>query len=109
MAFKCNDKEYNYTTVPLSDLLFSERVADMVEECKGTFPDSLFGNIFDDGLFKLNKKRLDSVMNGYNTGELPPISVMQTLGGKYKVLNGRHRVCATILMDGDTIPVKIQI
>ena len=76
----------------------------MVEENNGTFPVQLLKNINADGTFKLDQKRLDNILVGYDTG-LPPIKVKKTLGGHFTVLNGRHRVCATILKGGTSVPV----
>lgn len=102
MEFTSESKEY--MSVPIEKLLFSERVVDMVEANGGTFPKCLFNNIQDDGTFNLNQKRLDRIMSGYETG-LPPIKVQKALGGFLTVLNGRHRVCATILKGGVKVPV----
>ena len=106
MAYKRNKKEYSFISIQLSDLCFDERVADMVEEYGAEFPSSLLNNIFSANTFKLDPKRLVSVMDGYDTG-LPPIAVKKVIGGKYQVLNGRHRVCATIIKNGDTVPVTL--
>lgn len=103
MSYTCDQKEY--TLIRLTDLRFDERIADMIDERKGVFPDNLLGNLYSTGAFKLNGDRLDSVLKGYSTG-LPPIQVKKELG-KYCVLNGRHRVCATVLMRGDAIPCEI--
>ena len=103
MNFKCESTEY--TALPIDQLIFSERVADMVEANGHKFPDKFLNNIEDDGTFKLNQKRLNSIMVGYNLG-LPPVQVKEILGGKCIVLNGRHRVCATILNGGTIIPVN---
>ena len=91
--------ENEYTIIPIKDLIFSERVADAVEKYQ-EFPEELMNNIHDDGTFALDQKSLNSVMVGYKNG-LPPITVEKALGGKFTVLNGRYRVCATIL-NGDT-------
>lgn len=100
MSFVCDQKEY--TPIPLSDLMFDERVADMIEKCGKVFPVSLINNIYDAGTFHLDQHRLTHILDGYDIG-LPPISVKKTLGGKYEVLNGRHRVCATIIKGGSTV------
>lgn len=93
----------NFVLLPITSLLFDERVADMVEENKINFPDSLSRNIYDAGTFKLDQSRLDRILSGYKTG-LPPIKVQKTLNGMYKVLNGRHRICAVIINQGNSIP-----
>ena len=102
MEFKSDSEEY--TSVPINKLYFSERVADMVEANGKTFPDNLLNNIVEDGTFKLNQKRLDSILAGYDRG-LPPIKVSNTSGSKLFVVNGRHRVCASIMKGAKTIPV----
>ena len=104
MAFITNTLKYRL--IPLSEIKFSERVADMIDDNGGTFPDNLLNNIYYDGSFKLDQGRLDSIMGGYYQG-LPPISVKKELGGKYLLLNGRHRVCATIIRDHLFIPSTI--
>jgi hypothetical protein len=103
MAFKCDTKEYKI--IPLSLLLFDEKVADMVEANKKEFPDYLLNNIVCQDTFKLNQGRLDSILDGYNTS-LPAISVVR-ISGKFSVENGRHRVCATIMNGGTEIPCEI--
>lgn len=85
----------------LKDLHFDKRVADMVEDQKVEFPVELVNNIFVTDTFKLNIKRLVSVLDGYESG-LPPVQVKKK-SGKYIVVNGRHRVCATILKGGKTV------
>ncbi len=103
MAFKCDQKEY--TSIALGNLRFDEHVADMVEDQGGEFPQDLLNSIYSAGTFKLDQTRLDRVMNGYETG-LPPISVKKGMG-RYILLNGRHRIVATILNGGTTIPAII--
>ena len=103
MSFHCDSKEY--TEIPLEDLRFDERVADMVEERKGNFPDKLLNNIYSSGSFKLDNSRLDRILEGYSTG-LPPIQVVKEMS-KYVVMNGRHRVCATILNGGNKVACEI--
>ena len=99
MDFKYNRE---YMTIYLTDLFFDENVADMVEyqDCK--FPTTLLNNIYSTGAFKLNQQRLDSLLSIYKTG-LPPISVKKEFGEKYTVINGRHRICATIINGDNTI------
>ena len=105
--FVCNSKEY--TIMSIKKLYFPERVAEMVEANKGIFPSYLEDkNIYLDGSFKMDQKRLDSIMERYETG-LPAIKVdaKLTFYGLYKVLNGRHRLAATILKGGVNVPVCI--
>lgn len=92
-------KEKEYTIISIKDLIFSESVADAVDNYQ-EFPEELMNNIQDDGTFALDQKRLNSVMIGYQHG-LPPVTVEKALGGKFTLLNGRHRLCAAIL-NGDT-------
>ena len=102
MAFTCDQKEY--MSVSLSNLKFDEKVADMVKAQGAEFPVHLLNNIYVVDTFKLNQTRLDRIIHGYTSG-LPPIVVKKELGGdKYILLNGRHRVCATLLIGGSTIP-----
>lgn len=104
MPFKCEYKKY--TIIKISDLIFDEKVADMFEKYSNhTFPKKYINNLYFVDSFKLDKHRLDSVIKGYYTG-LPPISVEQ-VNDKYILLNGRHRVTATILKNEDTIPCEI--
>jgi hypothetical protein len=103
MAFTCNIKKY--IMLPLTDLCFDERVADMVEDRMGKFPDNLLNNIYSTGAFKLDTTRLDRILSGYYRG-LPPIKVVKDMD-KYTVMNGRHRVCATILNGGSTVACEI--
>jgi hypothetical protein len=103
MAFTCNHKEYMYIT--LSNLKFDERVSEMVEKQGVKFPYYLLNNIYNAGTFKLVQTRLDRILEGYEEG-LPPVLVKE-FGGKYIVLNGRHRICATILRNGNTVPCTI--
>ena len=104
MTFKTNEEEY--IVISLKDLLFDERVADMVEHNKALFPSHLENNIFATDSFPLNKERLDRIISGYDKS-LPPIKVTKGVGNKYIVQNGRHRVCATIMRGDDSIPCTI--
>jgi hypothetical protein len=102
MAYICNTKEY--TNVLISNLLFDEKIADMVEKNGGTFSPRLFKCLYGSGTFHLEQKRLDRVISGWKTG-LPPVSVKKHTHGRFQVINGRHRVCATILNGADTVPI----
>jgi hypothetical protein len=102
MSYNCDTKEY--TDLLVSDLLFDEKVADMVEKNGCTFPHKLLNCLYAQDTFHLDQKRLDSVMDGWKTG-LPPVSVRKNMG-KYQVLNGRHRVAVTIMKGVDSIPVS---
>lgn len=104
MSFKPNTQEY--ISMMLRQLLFDERVADMVEKNGGKFPPSLMNNLFATESYPLDQERLDRVMSGYDSG-LPPISVEKGMGEKYVVQNGRHRVAATILRGDEIIPSMI--
>ena len=104
MEFICNTKKF--TIIPLSSLIFDEKVADMVDQNNVTFPNYLMNNISSYPTFKLDQTRLNRVLDGYNIA-LPAIKVVRTLGGKYSVENGRHRVCATIIKGCDRIACEI--
>ena len=105
-GFICDQNEY--TVVALKELLFDEYVADMVDAQYGkSFPDDLLPNIYSTDTFKLDQVRLNRILGGYTIG-IPPIDVIRQLGGKYQVVNGRHRVCATILKGGTTIACRIK-
>lgn len=106
MSFKADRQEY--TNMMLTELLFDERVADMVEANGGEFPPSLFNNLFAIESYPLEQERLDRVMAGYDTG-LPPIRVEKGMGGKYIVQNGRHRITATILRGDEIVPSRIVV
>jgi len=106
MEFHCNSKEY--VKIQLKQLYFDEKVADMVETNNHIFPSSLMNNIYATDSFGLDQKRLESVLLGYSKG-LPPIEIQKVLGGKYNVMNGRHRVCATIINKGNYVPCRIVI
>lgn len=102
MEFKSSDSEY--TSVPITKLYFDNKVVDMVKINGGIFPEILIGNILTLNTFKLNQERLNSVFSVYETG-LPPITVQKTNDGRIIVMNGRHRVCATILKGCESVPV----
>ena len=96
-----------YIYIRIDNLHFDEYVADMVEKQQKKFPVKLLDNIFYSGGFKLNQDRLDRVLEGYINGiELPPIQVKKEFG-KYIVLDGRHRICASIIHDRETIKCVI--
>lgn len=104
MSFKPDTQEY--ISMRLRQLLFDEKVADMVEKNGGEFPPSLFNNLFATESYPLDQERFDRVLAGYDTG-LPPITVEKGMGDKYIVQNGRHRVAATILRGDDIVPCMI--
>lgn len=99
-SFECTHKEY--LSLSLSELLIDEAIVDMVEANGFVFPDKLMKNVFE-GTYKLDQTRLGSVMKGYNIG-IPPILVKKALNGKFTVVNGRHRITATILNRCDIVP-----
>jgi hypothetical protein len=105
MSYKCNTKEYS--VIQFSDLKFDEKIADMLESMGKVFPETLLGNIYDAGTFKLDKERLDSVFKGYETG-LPPITVKKNMYGKYTLVNGRHRVCAALYNNHLSAPFIVE-
>lgn len=104
MAFNSNTKEYKMLT--LASIRFDEKIADMVEKQGHVFPSALMNSIYSTETFKLDQGRLTRILDGYKTG-LPPISVKKGLGDTFILVNGRHRICATIINGGDVIPAKI--
>ena len=88
------------STLNISNLLFDEKVENMVEENGCLFPTKLLNNIIESNTFKLNQDKLQNVLNKNN---IKPIYVIKGLGEKYIVMNGRHRVCASIMNKCDTI------
>ena len=93
--------------IELSKILFDEKVADMVESNNSTFPPELLNNLFATSSFPLTQKRLCRVLEGYDIG-LPPIFVKKSLGDKYTLQNGRHRVTAAILFGDSIIPSIVE-
>ena len=89
--------------IELKKILFDEKVADMVESNNAVFPPELLNNIVATDSFPLSQQRLCRVLEGYDIG-LPPISVEKSLGDKYTLQNGRHRVTAAILRGDSIIP-----
>ena len=104
MSFTPDNQEY--VNLKLAQLLFDEKVADMVEKNGKDFPSELLNNLFVNESFHLEQDRLNSVLAVYKTG-LPPISVSPGMGNKYIVQNGRHRVAATILNGEEKVPTVI--
>jgi hypothetical protein len=103
MAYICNTKKY--TDVLISSIFFDENIRDMVENNGGTFPHKLVCCLYSTNTYPLDQKRLDSVITGWQNG-LPPISVKELTPGMFHLLNGRHRVAASILKGVDSIPVS---
>ena len=102
--YKCSDTEYKI--VLLSDIIFGEKIIDMVDTYGIIIQQELINNFYDDGTFNLNKKRLENIFSGWDIG-LPAIIVKKNLVGKYEVINGRHRLCACIILGSNSIPVKL--
>jgi hypothetical protein len=100
MSYKCSDSEY--IDVSLKDLIFGPAIKLMVVNRSGSFPTELEHCIQYTGAFNLTLWRLVEVQAGYDLG-LPAISITEDK----RVINGRHRVAATILRGGKTIPCKI--
>ena len=93
----------------LSELLIPERVLDAVEEVGSLSqlpPLHLFYAARD---FPLQRRRLLNVLVGMvkdkrrGTTKVPPISVERVSSGRYRVINGRHRVAAAFLLRRKTI------
>ena len=91
----------NSQEINISKLVFDEKVADMVEKNGCSFPAKLLNNLCELNTFKLDQNKLDAVLTSQN--KLRPIHVIEGLGGKYIVMNGRHRVCASIMNNLNTI------
>ena len=104
MSFTPNNQKY--VNLTLTQLIFDEKVADMVEKNGKDFSPELLNNLFTSDSFHLNQDRLNNVLTGYYTG-LPPISVSPGMGNKYIVRNGRHRITATILNGDMKVPSVI--
>lgn len=104
MSFTPNNQKY--VNLALTQLIFDEKVADMVKKNGKDFPPELLNNLFESDSFHLDQDRLNNLLTGYNTG-LPAISVSPGMGNKYIVYNGRHRVTATILNRDKKIPCVI--
>jgi len=96
----------DYIDLKLSDIIFDEKVCDMVESLETKLPTYLYNNLVDMNTFSLSDDRFDSVLRGYKEG-LPPVRVQKILGGKYMLIDGRHRMAAVIVLEGDSIPCKI--
>lgn len=93
----------NIQIIPLSFLVIDENIADIIQMYGGNFPSYLERNLQDMRTFKLSLERLEQIMNLKN---IPPIEV-KSCGSLYEVLNGRHRIAATILNGGTSILAKI--
>ena len=96
----------NYIELKLSDIIFDEKIADMIERLGNEFPKYLYNNLIDMNTFSLSYDRFNRVLTGYKEG-LPPVRVKKILGDKYMLIDGRHRMAAVIVFGGDSIPCKI--
>lgn len=92
--------------IKLSDIRFDEKIADMVQANNAVFPSKLLNNLYAIDTFALTQERLDHILKGYDTG-LPPIYVEESFGSKYTLINGRHRLTATILRRDSIVPSVI--
>jgi hypothetical protein len=104
MSYKCC-KTKEYIDVLVSELLFDEKIADIIEKNGYNFPYKLFDCLYEQDTFPLDQIRLDSIINGWEKG-LPPVSVKKNNMGRYQLLNGRHRVAVTIMKSVDSIPAS---
>lgn len=97
------DESTGSVEMHITDLMFDERIADMIEKRNGCFPVALLRNLYSSGAFKLNDERLDRILEGYDSGaEIPPINIKKGFD-TYTVVNGSHRICAALLKDRTTI------
>lgn len=104
MTFTSNTEDY--VDIKVSSIIFDENIADMIEKLEKPFPKCLNNNLLDMGTFELDDGKVKKVLEGYKKG-LPPVKVKKTLGDKYILIDGRHRMSAVIVSGGDTIPCKI--
>ena len=96
----------NCVQLKLSCIIFDEKIADMIESLGKKVPDYLCNNLYDMDTFPLSDERFDLVLKGYKEG-LPPVKVKKIVGGKYMLIDGRHRMTAVIVSGGDSIPCEI--
>lgn len=92
-------------TISLNDIDMEDHIANMVEKNGGDMS-PYRKNVYAAVSFSLDQDRLDSCMNGLKGNGVPPISVARLLGGRYEVMNGRHRIAAAILLGRTTIEAK---
>lgn len=81
---------HEMTTIPLSQIILSTRIVEMVKKYDPNF-DSQSYKIINDGSFPLNNERLQSILQC--KVNLPPI----VLDKNFTVINGRHRVAASLI------------
>lgn len=80
----------------ISDLQIDDNIQTIIRKRGYIFPESLKNNIeLMTGTFGLNDYRLDSILNGFDSGELSPIKINRAGG----VIDGRHRLAASIIKD----------
>ena len=99
------NKMSNLKEINISNLIFDEKVADMIEKNNCSFPASYLNNLCELNTFKLDQNKLNSILKSEKI--LYPIFVIKGLGDKYIVMNGRHRVCASIMNNHQTIECLI--
>jgi hypothetical protein len=85
----------------ISKLIIDEHVADMLESLGYVFPEQLLNNLHAFDSYPLSNERIDSIIAGWD--KLAPIDVKKSLNNKYTILNGRHRVCVSLIKEIDTI------
>ena len=105
MCYSCTNEEYQ--EIKLSELIIDERVADFFDSEGMPFPSKYEHNLQDCGTFPLDTVRFYSVLSGFYSG-LPAIKVVKLSKKCYKIMDGRHRIAATILMGLDEIPVIVE-
>lgn len=82
------------TLIHIKNLVFDEKIADIVEKNMGYFPENLLNCLVSKDTFKLDQKRLDNILI---ISKLPPVTVIKIWGNRYDVINGRHRMCSFIM------------
>lgn len=94
-------------SIELKDLLFDERVADLLESFGTEFPSSLENNLFDDSKHSMDYPYLSSILDRYDDGSLTAVKVEKVWGDRYKVVKGKYKVCASILKGATSVPCRI--
>ncbi len=80
--------------INICDLVIDENVADFIEKClQVEFPKILVHNLQDEGTYSLSMDKYNNV----NVNDYMPLSVERGIGGKYILLNGRHRISKIIV------------
>lgn len=90
------------TKIKIDKLWLDINILNIVQESGYIWPDDLEQNIDPTiKLLPLNKDRLCSIINIYKNIE--PIKVKKRVTGMYDIIDGRHRVSASIILGCDFI------